>query len=70
MDEFVLMMKDNNQDFAWHQGLLYFHENKLYVLMDLREQILEFCHDFTVGGHFRTEKTLDFVSRNYHWPDL
>ena len=35
-----------------------------------RVQIMELCHDSPAGGHFRTEKTLDFVTQNYYWLDL
>ncbi|MCJ1336011.1 hypothetical protein MMC09_001286 [Bachmanniomyces sp. S44760] len=72
MDEFIkhLNNKDESPDFMWHQGLLYYQGNKLYIPTTLREHILSFCHDSTAGGHFRAEKTLDFIAQNYHWPDL
>ena len=72
MDEFIkhLNNKDGSPDFTWHQGLLYYQGNKLYIPTTLRERILSFCHDSTAGGHFRAKKTLDFIARNYHWPNL
>ena len=61
--------KDSRMDysmFKWHDGLL-FRNNQIYVLVGhCRQQILQYCHDSPLAGHFGVQKTLDLITRN-HW---
>ena len=61
--------KDYDQ-FSWRNGLL-FRNNILYVPDGpSRLQVLKYCHDNPMAGHFGINKTLELVSRNYWWPKL
>ena len=56
--------------FRWHDGLL-FRDNKMYVPDGpSRLQVLQYCHDSPLAGHFGVQKTLELVMRNYWWPQL
>jgi hypothetical protein len=60
----------NYRQFSWHDGLL-FHNNLLYVPDgSSRLQVLQYCHDSPMAGHFGIHKTLELVSREYWWPQL
>ena len=61
--------KDYNQ-FRWQNGLL-FRNTLLYVPNgSSRLQVMQYCHDNPMAGHFGIHKTLELVSRNYWWPHL
>ena len=57
--------------FRWHDGLL-FRNNQMYIPDDAtsRLQVLQYCHDSPLAGHFGVQKTLELVTRNYWWPQL
>jgi hypothetical protein len=52
-------------------GLLIFH-GKIYVPndRDLRRHIIEQHHDMRIARHAGHFKTLEFISRNYWWPQM
>jgi len=52
-------------------GLLYY-KNRLYIPNDERLQttIAKGCHDSPVAGHFRQEKTVEIVTRDFYWKGL
>jgi hypothetical protein len=61
--------KDYNQ-FKWDNGLL-FRNTLLYIPNgSSRLQVMQYCHDNPMAGHFGIHKTLELVSRNYWWPHL
>jgi len=52
-------------------GLLYY-KNRLFIPSN-EELLTEFakgCHDSKVAGHFGQEKTIELVTRNFHWEKL
>ena len=56
--------------FRWHDGLL-FRNNQMYIPdVPSRLQVLQYCHDSPLAGHFGVQKTLELVTRNYWWPQL
>jgi len=52
-------------------GHLYY-KNRLYIPNDegLQTTIAKGCHDLQVAGHFGQEKTVEIVSRDFHWKGL
>ena len=56
--------------FRCHDGLL-FRNNQMYIPdVPSRLQVLQYCHDSPLAGHFGVQKTLELVTRNYWWPQL
>ena len=43
---------------------------QIIIPKDLRETVLQHCHDFIVGGHFGMRKTLGKVRQKYYWAGL
>ena len=56
--------------FPWSEGenSLLLHHNKIYVPEALHAKIIEHHHDNPMAGHFGVQKTLELVSKRYHWP--
>lgn len=58
---------------TWHtdNGILYF-QNLIYVPNNnaLRLRLLRNHHDDPLAGHFGTTRTLELLTRNYHWPGV
>ena len=52
-------------------GLLYY-KNRLYIPDDeaLQTEIAQRCHDSLVAGHFRQEKKIERVARDFYWKGL
>jgi len=52
-------------------GLLYY-KNRLHILNDevLQTTIAKGCHDSQVAGHFRQEKTVEIVTKDFYWKGL
>lgn len=48
-------------------GLLLYN-NRIYVPEALRAEVIERNHDDPLAGHFGVQKTLELISRRYHWP--
>jgi hypothetical protein len=56
--------------FSYHDGLL-FRNNKMYIPDGpSRLEVLQYCHDSPLAGHFGVHKTLELVNRHYWWPQL
>jgi len=36
----------------------------------LKLKVAHQCHNAKVAGHFRRDKTLDLMKRNYYWPNM
>ena len=45
-------------------------KNRIYVPKEMRQRIMKSEHDSKVAGHFRTEKTMELIMRNYYWPKI
>ena len=48
-----------------YKGLVYVPDN-----FDIKLKILQDHHDSPTAGHFGQAKTLELISRNYHWPKM
>ena len=49
-----------------------FRKGKVWIPSDplLRKLILESEHDSRVAGHMGMDKTMEFVDRNFYWPEM
>jgi len=45
-------------------------KNRVYVPEGLRDRIMQSEHDSKVAGHFGTERTMELLARNFHWPNM
>jgi hypothetical protein len=65
-------LNTDHSRFQIRDGLLINEDNKIYVPNDqeLRELLIREHHDSVVGGHLGMDKTQDFLSRNYYWPQM
>ena len=54
-------------DWTESNGLLYY-KNRLYIPENeaLQTEIAQGCHDSRVAGHFRQEKTIEIVTRDFY----
>jgi len=52
-------------------GLLYY-KSGLHIPEheSLQTEIAQGCHDSIVAGHFRQEKTMEIVTRDFYWKEL
>jgi len=52
-------------------GLLYY-KGRLFISSkeELLTEVAKECHDSKVAGHFGQEKTIELVTRNFHWEKL
>jgi len=52
-------------------GLIYY-KNRLFIPSneEILTDIAKGCHDSKVAGHFGQEKTIELVTRNFHWEKL
>ncbi len=75
-DEFAKEMKQNIQKgikshFHLRDGLLWYKQNRLYVLKGkLRDALLKECHDGPLVSHGGTKCTITFLKKSYYWPNL
>ena len=53
----------------WYEGKKP-QKYQIIILKDLRETVLQHCHDSIVGDHFGKQKTLKKVSQKYYWAGL
>jgi len=60
--------KGNNEDFNYEilDNLLCW-KGRLYAPRRTRERIIRSEHDSKIAGHFGRDRTLELVSRNFHW---
>jgi hypothetical protein len=74
IDPLVLDIKccfDNNcEKFKFVDDLLYFEEHLYIPKGPTRLRVLQACHDFPTTGHFGFNKTLEFISRDFCWPQM
>jgi len=51
---------------------LHYYKGRLFVPSkeELLTEIAKGCHDSKVAGHFGQEKTIELVTRNFHWEKL
>ena len=47
-----------------------FYDNKPYIPLTLRTEIMASHHDDPLAGHFGIEKTQELIARKYHWDTL
>jgi len=52
-------------DLLYYKDRLFIPANK-----DLQTLITKGCHDSQVAGHFRQEKTLEMITRDFYWKGL
>jgi len=45
-------------------------KGRIYAPKRTRERIMKSEHDSKVAGHFRRDRTLELISRNFHWPNM
>jgi len=45
-------------------------KKRIYVPKELRQRIMHSEHDSKVAGHFRRERTMELVIRNFYWPNM
>jgi len=55
-------LEDNMVTYEWH---LYIPDNN-----SLKLKVTYQYHDAKVGGHFGQDKTLEFIKRDYYWPNM
>lgn len=57
--------------FPWKEvnGAL-FYDNKPYIPLTLRTELMASHHDDPLAGHFGIEKTQELIARKYHWDTL
>ena len=60
-----------NNHWTFINGLLRL-DNRIYVLNygDLCLHILRYHHDHILAGHFRQNRTLELIRREYTWPKI
>ena len=58
---------DNSFSFS---GNLVFHNDRLFVPLSLRPEILHSRHDSVLAGHPGRALTYDLVKRDYSWPNM
>jgi len=48
------------------------YKNRFYIPENeaLQTEIAQGCHDSLVAGHFRQEKTIERVTRDFYWKGL
>jgi len=52
------------------QDELLYRKNRLWVLEELVQEILESEHDTKVAGHMGQDKTIELIKRNFWWPKM
>ena len=54
------------------QDALVCYKNRIFIpdCKDLKLTVTRQAHDTKVAGHFGRDKTLELLTRNYHWPNL
>jgi len=68
-------LKEKRQTLPKHweleDGLLYY-KNRLFIRSneEILTEIAKGCYDSKVAGHFGQEKTIELVTRNFHWEKL
>jgi len=45
-------------------------KNRIYAPEGIRQRIIQSEHDSKVAGHFGRERTLELISRNFHWTNM
>jgi hypothetical protein len=74
--EFAKEVKQNIQKgikshFHLRNGLLWYKQNRLYVLeRRLKEVLLKECHDGPLASHGGVKRTTTFLKKSYYWPNL
>ena len=53
----------------WYEGKKP-EKYQIIIPKDLRETVLQHCHDSIIGGHFGVRKTLEKVRQKYYWAGL
>ena len=63
--------KELTKDPSNKSGLIFF-QKRLRIPLDqeIQKEILESEHDHPTAGHFRQQKTLELVTRNFYWPKM
>jgi hypothetical protein len=54
-----------DNDLVLQNGLVYIPKND-----DIKLQILKSCHDSVLAGYLGQAKSLELVTRDYHWPGI
>lgn len=70
---YTQVLANNTPESKYHiQDGFLLHEGLLCVpdIPDLKQQILEECHDSIAAGHFGIAKTFELVSRTFFWPSM
>jgi len=60
--------KELPKQWSISEGLLY-NKDRLFIPNneDLQTLIAKSCHDSKIAGHFRQEKTLEIITRDFYW---
>ena len=62
-------MAKSDESFTF-SGNLVFHDNRLFVPLFLRAEILRSRHDSVLAGHPGRSITYDLVKQDYSWPGM
>jgi hypothetical protein len=59
----------NSNPYTIEDGILYY-KHRLVVPQSMRKTVLKAEHDSKVAGHWGAGKTVEIISRNFHWPGM
>jgi len=70
-EEWEILTKEENElpkQWSISEGLLYY-KDRLFILdnEDLQTLMAKSCHNSKIAGHFGQEKTLEIITRDFHW---
>ena len=46
------------------------YQELIYVLKTLQSEIIRRNHDISTNKHFKTNKTIKWILRNYYWSEI
>jgi hypothetical protein len=65
------LLENHNDNYRFEHDLIYV-QNRLLVPNDddIKEQIMQMCHDFKLSGHMGTAKTAELIKRYFYWKSI
>ena len=65
------IIRERNQNYRFDHELIYAN-NRLLVPNDIniKQQILQQCHDYELAGHIGIQKTAELVKRYFYWYNM
>ena len=61
---------DLPEHFSFHDQILWYKSNRMYIPPPARLKVLEVHHDSTAAGHFGSKITYEQLRRYYYWPKM